>query len=192
MDGAETNKQWWIRGAQAWAWVICVVGGIGNFITIVTISHQLHLCRSKRPYYERRPAYGEHARATRLRSQGPSIKLAGDTILLLHLSICDFLYCVVNLPITAWSYNVPLDGTLPAPGKSFCTGVAAFRYLNALVEWLTLGLLTVQRCVDLRRSSGARFFKPFPTCVILVMCWLVSLGMMFGALIQVSSSSITN
>ncbi|XP_063586368.1 protein trapped in endoderm-1-like [Penaeus indicus] len=180
MDDDDSSKVWWIRGAQVWAWVICVVGGVGNFITIATISHQLHLCRSKRSYYGDLK-YAENGRAIRPRSQGPSIKLAGDTILLLHLSICDFLYCVVNLPITAWSYSVSADRT---PGNGFCTGVATFRYLNALVEWMTLGLLTVQRCVDLRRSRGVRFFKPLPTCGILLLCWLGGLAMMLGALIQ--------
>ncbi|XP_027229092.2 protein trapped in endoderm-1 [Penaeus vannamei] len=184
MDDEDANKLWWIRGAQAWAWVICVVGGVGNFVTIATISHQLHLCRSKRSYYGRGLKSGEGGHGTRPRCQGPSIKLAGDTILLLHLSLCDFLYCVVNLPITAWSYNVPLDDTLEAPGKAFCAGVATFRYLNALVEWMTLGLLTVQRCVDLRRSRGARLFKPLPTCVILLLCWLGCLAMMLGAVVQ--------
>ncbi|XP_047471199.1 protein trapped in endoderm-1-like [Penaeus chinensis] len=181
MDDDDSSEVWWIRGAQVWAWVICVVGGVGNFVTIATIFHQLHLCRSKRSYYGRDLKYGENGHALRPRSQGPSIKLAGDTILLLHLSICDFLYCVVNLPITAWSYNVSADH---APGKGFCTVVAAFRYLNALVEWMTLGLLTVQRCVDLRRSRRVRFFKPLPTCGILLLCWLGGLAVMLGALIQ--------
>ncbi|XP_045128558.1 protein trapped in endoderm-1-like isoform X3 [Portunus trituberculatus] len=147
----------WIMAAQVWAWTVSCVGGVGNFVTICAISYQLYLGR----VWRRR--YGPVGR--------PVVTLEGDTILLLHLSICDFLYCVVNLPVTAITYNYSLGHTPHQPSKLFCTGAALFRYVNALAEWTTLGLLTVERCVDLGRSRGARFFRPRPTLLFIAGIW---------------------
>uniref|UniRef100_A0A0P4WSH0 G-protein coupled receptors family 1 profile domain-containing protein n=1 Tax=Scylla olivacea TaxID=85551 RepID=A0A0P4WSH0_SCYOL len=162
----------WIMAAQAWAWTVSCVGGVGNFVTICAISYQLYLGR----VWRRR--HGPVGR--------PVLTLEGDTILLLHLSICDFLYCVVNLPITAITYNYALGRAPDTPSKLFCTGAALFRYVNALAEWTTLGLLTVQRCVDLGRSRGARFFRPRPTLLFIAGIWVGSVVLQLAALTQVS------
>ena len=65
----------WIMAAQAWAWTVSCVGGIGNLVTICAIAYQLYLGR----VWRRR--HGPVGR--------PVVALEGDTILLLHLSICD-------------------------------------------------------------------------------------------------------
>ncbi|XP_050710975.1 mucin-5AC-like isoform X1 [Eriocheir sinensis] len=160
----------WIMAAQAWAWTVSCIGGVGNLVTICAIAYQLYLGR----VWRRR--HGSVGR--------PVVALEGDTILLLHLSICDFLYCAVNLPITAITYNYALGYTELQPSKKFCTGAALFRYVNALAEWTTLGLLTVQRCVDLGRSRGARFFRPRPTVLFIAGIWVGSVVLQLGAIIK--------
>lgn len=166
----------WIMAAQAWAWTVSCIGGVGNLVTICAIAYQLYLGR----VWRRR--HGSVGR--------PVVALEGDTILLLHLSICDFLYCAVNLPITAITYNYALGYTEVQPSKTFCTGAALFRYVNALAEWTTLGLLTVQRCVDLGRSRGARFFRPRPTLMFIAGIWVGSVVLQLGAIIKVGLTFI--
>lgn len=172
----------WILAAQGWAWTVSCVGGVGNLVTISSIAHQLYLGRVwRRQYQEDR---------TGLRQQGrPVVTLEGDTLLLLHLSVCDFLYCVVNLPLTALTYDFALGRVSHEPSKSFCTGAALFRYINALAEWNTLGLLTVERCVDLGRSKSARFFRPRPTAFFIGAIWVGSVLLQMGALTQVSTTT---
>lgn len=130
----------------------------------------------------RQNAYPYHSVAYGSR---PVVVLEGDTLLLLHLSICDFLYCVINLPLTAYTYSYALQSPESQPSQPFCQGAALFRYVNALAEWTTLGLLTVQRCVDLGRLRGARFFRPRPTLIFILAIWVVSFLLQMGAIIKV-------
>ncbi|XP_045602977.1 protein trapped in endoderm-1-like [Procambarus clarkii] len=168
-----TVPEAWIVAAQGWAWTVSCVGGVGNLVTISTIAHQLYLGRLWRRHYQCGHRAGR-----------PVVALEGDTLLLLHLSFCDFLYCAVNLPLTAITYNYAIGLSDTVPSKSFCTGAALFRYINALAEWTTLGLLTVQRCVDLGRSRGARFFRPRPTISFIVAIWLGSVLLQMDAIVQ--------
>ncbi|XP_042218863.1 protein trapped in endoderm-1-like isoform X2 [Homarus americanus] len=161
----------WIIAAQAWALTVACVGGVGNLVTLSTIAHQLYLDRMWRR--------GRYQHGKR-----PVVSLEGDTLLLLHLSFCDFLYCTINLPLTIVTYGYAIDPKKGDPSKVFCTGAALFRYVNALAEWTTLGLLTVQRCVDLGRFRGARFFRPRPTIFFIVAIWVGSVLLQMGALTE--------
>lgn len=167
----------WILAAQAWAWTVSCVGGVGNLVTISSISHQLYLGRVWRRHYQNDRHDIRHGGR-------PVVFLGGDTLLLLHLSVCDFLYCVVNLPLTALTYDFALGRASKEPSKTFCTAAALFRYINALAEWTTLGLLTVERCVDLGRSRSARFFRPRSTVFFIAAIWIGSLLLQLGAATQ--------
>ncbi|XP_076059219.1 uncharacterized protein LOC143035903 [Oratosquilla oratoria] len=156
----------WVTGASMWACILAVIGGVGNLVTIATICHQLILGRGRNSFYCASPPI--------------SIKLDGDTLLILHLSFCDFLYCTVNLPLTAYTYFTYSNG----PGRDFCRGAAIFRYLNAFVEWNTLALLAVERCVDLRRSHRSRLFRPKTTLLLLLLVWVVSIILLLPAIIH--------
>ncbi|XP_069185300.1 protein trapped in endoderm-1-like [Procambarus clarkii] len=168
-----TVPEAWIVAAQGWAWTVSCVGGVGNLVTISTIAHQLYLGRLWRRHYQCGHRAGR-----------PVVALEGDTLLLLHLSFCDFLYCAVNLPLTAITYNYAIGLSDTVPSKSFCMCAGLFRYVNALAEWTTLGLLTVQRCVDLGRSRGARFFRPRLTLRFIVAIWLGSVLLQMNAIVK--------
>lgn len=171
-DGSDAHvPEAWIRAAQYWAGIVSCVGVLGNLLTIFTIVHQLYLGHQWRQRH--RSLY--HNGTGRLQGNlvRPVLPLEGDTLILLHLSLCDFLYCIINLPLTAITYNYAF--TEENPSQSFCTGAALFRYGSAFAEWMTLGLLATERCVDLGRSRAARFFRPRFTAVYLVAIWAASI-----------------
>ncbi|MPC55022.1 hypothetical protein E2C01_048954 [Portunus trituberculatus] len=90
--------------------------------------------------------------------------------------------------------SVPLGWIMAAQVWAWtvsCVGGAAlFRYVNALAEWTTLGLLTVERCVDLGRSRGARFFRPRPTLLFIAGIWVGSVLLQLAALTQIHMRTI--
>lgn len=186
-----------IRVAQIWAWVLCVFGGIGNILTVLTIAHQFYLgSRSETTRRHRRRQQRRQWRTTALgetlstHDDCPSVlKLKADTILLLHLSVCDLLYCTVNLPFIAINYSYAFfDGAVPCTGPSqrYCTGTAMFRYVNAFIEWMTLGLLAVQRCIRIGKPEGdVRIFTPLSTCLLILGCWVGTFLLQTNAVIQV-------
>lgn len=203
----------WIAAAQGWALTVACVGGVGNLLTIFTIAHQLYLGsvwrrRSFRHhhhhhYHHQHQQHQQHQQQEHQQhhhqprqnaypypsvpyGSRPVVVLEGDTLLLLHLSLCDFLYCVINLPLTAYTYSYALQSPESQPSQHFCQGAALFRYVNALAEWTTLGLLTVQRCVDLGRLRGARFFRPRPTIIFILAIWVVSFLLQMSAIIKVT------
>lgn len=170
----------YFRVAQVWAWMICAIGSAGNLLTLATGAHQLCLRDRMRTHelFEQR-----HARA--------AIRLEADTLLLLHLSLCDFLYCAVNLPIIAVNYELALSSAPPSeyPSEQFCVVTVVFRYLNAIVEWMTLGLLAVERCLDMGRIRTNRIFTPAKTCVLLASCWGAALLLQVSSIVMVSEWS---
>lgn len=170
----------YFRVAQVWACVICALGSAGNLLTLATGVHQLCLKGRRRSHES-----VERRRAT------PAIRMEADNLLLLHLSLCDFLYCVVNLPIIAVNYELALSGASPSeyPSEEFCTVTVVFRYLNAIVEWMTLGLLAVERCLDMGRVRTNRIFTPTKTCVLLASCWAAALLLQVGSIVTVSVCS---
>nr|XP_053650579.1 protein trapped in endoderm-1-like [Cherax quadricarinatus] len=186
----------WIRAAQVWAWTVSVVGGTGNLVTVCTVVHQLHLGRlhHRGRYYQDGHYHQDghhqdgHQQDGHLQDDRPSLRAQGDTLLLLHLSACDLVYCAINLPVTAITYNYAIAAAAP-PSRLYCTAAAMFRYVNALAEWTTLGLLTVQRCVDLGRWPGARFFKPRPTILFIIGIWVGSVLLQLNAIIEVRRTS---
>ena len=167
--------------AQVWACFICALGISGNLLTLATGAHQLCLAKRNRrtPEFMRRDRLG----------RGPQsfIKLQADTLLLLHLSLCDLLYCSISLPIIALNYDLALsDAYTSVPSKQFCTASVVFRYLNAITEWMTLGLLAVERCLNMGRVRASHIFTPTCTCVLLVCCWGMALLLQVVPIIYVS------
>ncbi|KAK7080405.1 hypothetical protein SK128_024267 [Halocaridina rubra] len=169
---------------QAWAWLLSTVGTSGNVITIAAILQQF--------YFERARIKG----GFRNNQEPPphiSIKITSDIILLLHLSICDLLYCAVNIPLTAVNYQYAFFSNLTdAPpmknGDSFCLWIAGFRYLNAFVEWTTLSLLTLQRCVHLKRILPVKMFTPRGTVILICCCWIGGIVGQVGAVLNAKRS----
>lgn len=159
----------WIQVTQCWMWMLTCVGSLGNLITIMVILHQLYIGHVQR----RRPWTLRQRNGSLFPVEKPVLPFEGHTLLLLHLSFCDLLYSAVNFPLTIIAYGHALDGATEELDR-LCPVAAFLRYTNALAEWLTLGLLAFQRCVDLGRWRGTRFFKPAATGFLIGGVWVVS------------------
>lgn len=162
----------WIKMTQIWVWTLTGVGSLGNLFTIVVILHQLCIGFVQK----RRPGTYRQWNGNTSRVERPVLPFEGHTLLLLHLSFCDLLYATVSLPLTATAYGYALDGATQEL-EGLCPVAAFLRYTNALAEWLTLGLLAFQRCVDLGRWRSARFFQPAATGTLIAGIWVVSVAL---------------
>ena len=102
------------------------------------------------------------------------ITIQPDSIILLHLSICDFFYCVVTLPITYYTYNIVEKNQNNDISSSFCVFAAYQRYVTAFSEWLTLALLTFERCIDIKRVKCQRWFTVKKAIISIFSIWIFS------------------
>lgn len=112
------------------------------------------------------------------------MRVEGDTILILHIIICDLLYCAISLPHTYYVYGFQSSNEAK---PAFCTEAAFLRYVNAFAEWMTLGLLAIQRCIDLAKPPNARFFKMKSTIYFVLGIWILSTILQVSNLINVST-----
>nr|XP_027229068.1 galanin receptor type 1-like [Penaeus vannamei] len=170
--GYATQYEDWIHATQYWAWTLTAVGGVGNLLTILVILHQLYIGCS----WKHRPRSSLGRQDSNSRFEKPVLPFEGHTLLLLHLCFCDFLYSAVNLPLTIIAYDHALHGARDKLDR-LCPVAAFLRYTSALAEWLTLGLLALQRCVDLGRWRSARLFRPAATGFLIGGVWAVSIAL---------------
>ena len=63
------------------------------------------------------------------------------TVFIINLAVADFLYCLVNLPL----YSVQYFFRWWPLGHSVCRFQAAFRYMTAFSDWMSLGLVAFSR-----------------------------------------------
>nr|XP_027212228.1 uncharacterized protein LOC113805440 [Penaeus vannamei] len=182
-----TQYEDWLQATQYWAWTLTAVGGVGNLLTILVILHQLYIGYS----WKHRPRSSLRRQDSNSRFEKPVLPFEGHTLLLLHLSFCDLLYATVSIPLTAITYGYALDGATQEL-EGLCPVAAFLRYTNALAEWLTLGLLAFQRCVDLGRWRSARLFKSAATGFLIGGVWAVSVALQLVPFAVVGSKRFWN
>ncbi|KAL7633457.1 UNVERIFIED_CONTAM: hypothetical protein RMT77_015990 [Armadillidium vulgare] len=95
------------------------------------------------------------------------------TIIILCLCVTDFLYCVTNLPLTCFGYSYYFEET--EPSQNFCRITAFIRYVISYAEWMTVGFLFIERCINLKKLSKAKIFTPLQTMLCISAIWLLSL-----------------
>ena len=67
------------------------------------------------------------------------------TIFVMHLSVCDILYCTICLPFYATVYlGIPW-----VFGKFWCVGSIALAYIFAYVDWMALSLIALSRALSI-------------------------------------------
>ena len=67
------------------------------------------------------------------------------TIFVMHLSVCDILYCTICLPFYASVYL----GFPWVFGKFWCVGSIALAYIFAYVDWMALSLIALSRALSI-------------------------------------------
>ncbi|XP_068245112.1 protein trapped in endoderm-1-like [Palaemon carinicauda] len=154
-----TVNEPWILASQIWAGIIAVTGTLGNIMTITILVKNMNLSRMER--------------TLPLLSFQSLIPLDGYHLLLLQLCVCDLLYCAVSLPITIYTYSYAYTEN-ESPSEIFCNVAAYLRYSIAFLDWTSLALIAIQRCVDLQRSKGQHIFQPKITLVLILTIWVIS------------------
>ncbi|XP_076059220.1 uncharacterized protein LOC143035904 [Oratosquilla oratoria] len=147
--------------------IVGVIGSVGNLITMATLIHQYSLPPLLR-----------------------NIKtLTADLVLIFNLALCDLFYCSVSLPFMFITYFTVYNKERPWFGHSkLCELSAFFRYTTAICEWMTLGLLALERwmCIhQYRLSAGrSRWFKPRLTIAYCITMWIASVCMQLPTLLS--------
>ncbi|XP_023326208.1 protein trapped in endoderm-1 isoform X2 [Eurytemora carolleeae] len=151
---------------------IIAIGGMGNLLLILSVIY----------VFFRYPA---------TRCKYPWLKNP-LTILILHLSFCDFLYCIFGLPFltlpTIYGY-FPLS-------ESVCHNTALFRNLNAFAEFSTIaviGLLRLKGLVTEQLTSSPRRDSLMTPCKMVLFCcltWLLSFINISPTLFEVNDPNL--
>jgi len=137
--------------------LIIIIGGLGNLLTIVSIC----LCRLRH-----KKKYNHLWNST--------------TVLMLNLSIGDFLYCILGLPVFISVYS---HGFLPH-SESFCWYSAMLRNWIAYADFLTMAAIAVTRslgCLLFRcnmENVASIIFQPFITIFLCIFIWILAFSIL--------------
>ena len=109
--------------------LIMIIGVFGNLLTLITVPYAA--CRHKDKF--------------------PSI-WSPTTVLLLHLSLCDLLYCLLGLPMfLIGTFNIRwLNSVL------FCYIATVVRNMVAVADFFTVAAIALTRSIGILRTLGFR------------------------------------
>ncbi|XP_064085651.1 lysophosphatidic acid receptor 4-like isoform X2 [Macrobrachium nipponense] len=141
---------------------VIVVGTSGNLMTLCTLAHQFSMRRRHRFIKD----------------------FTADTVFITNLAIADLFYSAINLPFIFTTYYRIYNEECPWKVDSLPCKVSAFlRYANAISEWMTLGLMALERsvCIYKYRShqGKSKWFTRNKAILYCVLIWS------FGLLCQV-------
>jgi len=132
--------------------IIFIVGLIGNILTLAAFPYAWI-------YY---------------RSSFPGVP-SSITVLILHLALCDLLYCIIGMPNQMSIYtNSYLKGS-----STSCSWVAWSRNSIAYSDMLTMASIALTLCIYITCSQthltkAANFFTPKRTGIFCIIFWLIS------------------
>ncbi|XP_068202975.1 G-protein coupled receptor moody-like [Palaemon carinicauda] len=169
--------QWALILGMVVTMFVIVVGSSGNLLTLCTLAHQFSMKRRNRFIKDMTP----------------------DTVLVTNLAIADLFYSAINLPfifVTYYRIYSDSDGC-PWDQDSVPCKVSAFlRYWNAISEWMTLGLMALERsvCIYKYRSyqRKSRWFTTNKTVFYCVLIWCFGMICQIPTLTSVNSFGYNN
>ena len=86
----------------------------------------------------------------------------------------DLLYCTFNLPLYAVQY---LRQEWPF-SSGMCYAFAAFRFINAYADWMSLALIAVSRCMGLIwKAKAEQYLSGKKGMVLIVLIWAYAIGL---------------
>ena len=130
--------------------LIMIIGVFGNLLTLITVPYAA--CRHKDKF--------------------PSI-WSPTTILLLRLSLCDLLYCLLGLPMfLIGTFSIQwLDSVL------FCSIATVLRNMVAVADFFTVAAIALNRSIGILRTLGFKKMvcaRRMSICWLLVLIWVLS------------------
>ncbi|XP_037783792.1 G-protein coupled receptor moody-like [Penaeus monodon] len=160
-------QTWSLVLAMIVTFTVMVIGSLGNLLTLVTLAHQFCM-----PVRFRCIKY-----------------MTPDTVLIINLALADFLYSAVNLPFMFFTYYTiyksNISGIPTAPWENnmaTCSFSAFLRYTNAFSEWMTLGLMALERCLCIykfRHNSRRpnKWFTCWKTFIYCLTIWMFGMAL---------------
>lgn len=132
---------------------VTIVGGLSNLLTIATLIHQKCLPRLQR-----------------------SILWSANTVLIFNLALADLSYCCVSLPFVTVTYiKVLINRTVDPFTNEQCVFPAFWRYSTAIVEWTTLGVIALERCVNLSKYVNSKYFTAKKMLLASALIWILGI-----------------
>ena len=111
------------------------------------------------------------------------------TIFVLHLAVCDLLYCAINLPFYVHVY-LGYEWTF---GEGWCVASIILAFLFSNADWMALALIAFNRAVSLFHP---RFLQDHCTksksTIIIICSWILVLFILPPAFFEVSSNLKSN
>ena len=197
----DENEKYSLIFLQLWALVVICIGGIGNGFSLIAITYQLIFknteTRSRNAFIQKNvskakedPKIYENSKFSKnsikeYKENEKRLKVIidGDLILLIHLSFCDFIYCIIVLPMVVKNYNMAVDGKTLS--EEMCIVFAYTKYVIAITEFYTLAILSLERCVDLRRAGSNKIFTVKRSITICVLIWITNSCLQLGGVMKV-------
>ena len=111
------------------------------------------------------------------------------TIFILHLAVCDLLYCSVILPFYAHVYL----GNEWKFGGNWCVMSSILAFLFSYADWMALSLIALSRALSL---YGPSFFYDHWTInksrAAMVFVWVLVVAIMMPSFLEVNSRDLYN
>ena len=106
------------------------------------------------------------------------------TIFVLHLSLCDVLYCSICLPFYASVYL----GFSWSFGKTWCVLSISLAYIFAYVDWMALSLIALSRALSVCAPHVLnKVSSNIKSKVAIAFCWLFVILVMVPSFLEVKS-----
>jgi hypothetical protein len=67
------------------------------------------------------------------------------TYFILNLAASDLMYCVLAMPVDAYTYLSGTDWQWSRTAKALCEWSAWIKYISAFMDWSSLALIAVER-----------------------------------------------
>ena len=151
--------------------LILIIGGGGNLLTLVSVPYAYFKYRSMFPYLWN-----------------------SVTLLMLHLSLCDFLYIVIGVPTYIVVY---IYGYFPST-EWMCWLLSSLRHLVAYADFLTQGAIAATRCLGMlknrkRRDINAMTWNEksyYITTVTCISTWVLSFVLISPGVFELTINGI--
>ena len=104
------------------------------------------------------------------------------TVFVLHLAVCDILYCSINLPFYAHVYF----GYEWRFGEWWCVGSVILAFIFSYADWMALALIAFSRAMSLFFPNFMlRFGSKRNASLVIMSAWILVIVLMTPAFLEV-------